>query len=186
MDDINSIGVYCASSNGRDKIYKKTASRLGHLIALNKKRLVYGGGNIGTMKALADSSYANGGEVIGIITKYLLRREKRNPNISKLVIVDNMHKRKEKIFRLSDVLVAMPGGVGTIDELIEVITWKQLGIHSKPIILLNINNYWNPLIKVLEHVHKTGFAKKQILRTYKIANIISEFLNILRLNKWKK
>ena len=183
MDYINSIGVYCASSNGKNKIYKTTASHLGHLIALNKKKLIYGGGNIGTMKALADSSYSNGGEVIGIITKHLLKREKRNLNISKLVIVDSMHKRKEKIFRLSDVLIAMPGGVGTIDELIEVITWKQLGIHSKPIILLNINNYWNPLIKVLEHVHKTGFAKKQILRTYKIANNITELFKILRLRK---
>lgn len=144
------VCVYCASSSKINPIYFETAEKLGKIFANNNTELIYGGGSVGLMGKLADTIMDAGGKVTGVIPRFMCEVEWQHNGISDLVITETMHERKEKMAALADAVVALPGGCGTIEELMEVITWKQLGIFNKPIVILNVNNYYSHLIAQLE------------------------------------
>ena len=155
------ICVYCGSSAGFDPVYKSATVELGTTLATHNIGLVYGGGNIGLMGALADAVLAAGGEVIGIIPHHLIAMEVGHRQLTSLIAVDSMHARKHQMAELSDAFVALPGGIGTAEEILEVFTWLQLGIHAKPVALLNINNYYGHLLQFLGHMEQSGFLKRE-------------------------
>jgi uncharacterized protein (TIGR00730 family) len=153
------ICVYCGSSGGFDPAFKAAAVELGTTLAEREIGLVYGAGKVGLMGALADAVLAAGGEVTGIIPHHLIAMEVGHDQLTSLIAVDSMHARKFQMAELSDAFIALPGGIGTAEELLEVFTWLQLGIHSKPIGLLNIKGYYNHLLRFLEHMEHGGFLK---------------------------
>ena len=153
--------VYCGSSSGFDPVYKTTAIELGALLVARGIGLVYGGGSVGLMGALADSVLAKGGEVIGIIPHHLIAMEVGHRQLTSLIAVDSMHARKHQMADLSDAFIALPGGIGTAEELLEVFTWLQLGIHAKPVAILNINGYFDHLLQFLAHMEESGFLKRE-------------------------
>jgi uncharacterized protein (TIGR00730 family) len=156
--NLRQLCVFCGSSPGTNPRYRDVAGQLGQLLATKEIRLVYGGGGIGLMGALADSTLAAGGQVIGIIPTGLATREVAHPHLTELEVVGTMHERKARMADLADAFLALPGGMGTFDELFEIITWAQLGIHRKPIGLLNIDHYFDPLIEMVEHAVREGFV----------------------------
>jgi uncharacterized protein (TIGR00730 family) len=160
MSQIRSICVYCGSSPGNDRRYIEAAHALGHSIAEAGLRLVYGGGTRGIMGAVSTATLNAGGKVTGIIPRFLLDREAAEnelKRLSDLVVTEDMHQRKHALYEHSDAFVAMPGGIGTLEEIIEIMTWAQLGHHSKPIVLANINRFWDPLTSLLTHMREAGF-----------------------------
>ena len=153
---IRSLCVYCGSSPGRDPLFIQEARELGTMLASHGIRLVYGGGDKGLMGAIAESVLAGSGEVLGIIPEFLLKSEQAG-GADNLIGVDmrtvpDMHTRKRIMFEESDAFIAMPGGIGTLEELVEVLTWAQLGRHQKPVGLLNINGFWSPYVELIEHM----------------------------------
>jgi uncharacterized protein (TIGR00730 family) len=154
---IESLCLFCGSSPGRDDVYLDAARELGRLLASEGIRLVYGGGRVGLMGAAADAALADGGEVIGVIPQALWDREVGHSGLTELHIVQTMHQRKARMVELSDGFAAMPGGIGTLDELFEVWTWGQLGIHGKPFGLLNVHGYFDSLLAFLDHVATERF-----------------------------
>jgi hypothetical protein len=160
MNTIRSVCVYCGSSPGRNEIYAKAGHLLGRSIAKAGLRLVYGGGTKGIMGAVADGALKAGGKVTGIIPRFLINREATETaldRLDELLITDNMHERKHKMFEKSDAFVALPGGIGTVEEIVEIMTWAQLGHHRKPIVFGNINGFWDPMTALLEHMTAEGF-----------------------------
>lgn len=155
---LSSICVYCGSSLGRSPRYREAAARLGALLAERGIRLVYGGGGIGLMGAMAQACIAAGGEVVGVMPRFLKRAEKGMPGLTRLEVVDSMHLRKERMYALSDGFVVLPGGFGTLDETLEILTWKQLHLHDKPVAVVDVDGYWRPLLGLAEHVISSGFA----------------------------
>jgi uncharacterized protein (TIGR00730 family) len=151
--------VFCGSNSGNAPEYKEDAEALGRAIAQAGLGLVYGGSNVGLMGALADAALAHGGHVIGVIPRSLEQREVAHRRLPDLRVVETMHERKALMADLADAFVAMPGGFGTFDELCEILTWAQLGIHSKPIGLLNTLGYWDPFLRFLDHAVEAGFLK---------------------------
>lgn len=154
------ICVFCGSATGENPVYAEAARELGSLIGRNSHNLVYGGGNIGLMGILADSVLQHDGEVIGVIPDFLLQREVGHQGISKLEVVSSMHVRKKRMADLAHAFIAMPGGWGTLDELAEILTWRQLGIIHHPIGLLNINGFFNPLLEQMRSMANEGFLKE--------------------------
>jgi uncharacterized protein (TIGR00730 family) len=173
------ICVFCGSSIGSNPIYSSNAQELGKQIALSKSTLVYGGGNVGLMGIIADTVIAHGGEVIGIIPDFLLRREVAHHGITRLEVVDSMHERKKRMADLSDAFIAMPGGWGTLDELAEILTWKQLGLITAPIGLLNINSYFDHLIAQMHTMSNDEFLSASHLQSLLIAQTPNEILTLL-------
>ena len=157
--NIESICVYCGSSEGRDEAYGRQARQLGQLLAERSITLVYGGANVGLMRILADASLAKGGRVIGVMPKALVAKEKAHSGLSELHVVGSMHERKALMAEFADGFIALPGGAGTMDELFEVWTWGQLGLHGKPCGLLNIASYYDPLVTFLDHAVSEGFVR---------------------------
>ncbi|MGB8817070.1 MAG: TIGR00730 family Rossman fold protein [Rhizobiaceae bacterium] len=160
MTPIRSICVYCGSSPGNDPRYIEAARMLGHAIAMSGLRLVYGGGTRGIMGAVSEAALNAGGKVTGIIPQFLMTREAAESELDRLtdlIVTDDMHQRKHALFEHSDAFVAMPGGIGTLEEIIEIMTWAQLGHHTKPIVLANINHFWDPLNGLLNHMREAGF-----------------------------
>lgn len=153
------ICVYCGSSAGFDPIYKSAAVELGKILAERNIGVVYGGGKVGLMGILADATLAAGGEVIGIIPHHLIAMEVGHQELTSLIPVDSMHARKHQMAEMADAFIALPGGIGTAEELLEVLTWLQLGIHSKPVGILDTNNYYAHLLRFLEHMELAGFLK---------------------------
>jgi len=153
------ICVFCGSATGVNPLYAEAAIDLGSLFAKSSHSLVYGGGNIGLMGILADAVLNNGGEVIGVIPDFLVQREVGHRGVSRLEVVESMHGRKKRMADLSDAFIAMPGGWGTLDELAEILTWRQLGLIHQPIGLLNINNFFDPLLEQMRSMVKEGFLK---------------------------
>jgi uncharacterized protein (TIGR00730 family) len=151
--------VYAGSSVGRDPAFEDAARQLGLALAKRHLTVVYGGGAIGLMGALADAALYAGGRVIGVIPKGLFRRELAHERLTELIEVSSMHQRKQKMFELADAFVALPGGLGTAEELTEIATWAQLGIHAKPIATLDVNGYWRPFHAFLRAVADAGFMK---------------------------
>jgi uncharacterized protein (TIGR00730 family) len=160
MNTIRSVCVYCGSSPGRSAVYMKAGHVLGRSIAEAGLRLVYGGGTKGIMGAVADSAMRAGGKVTGIIPRFLVNREATEPALGKLdelVITEDMHQRKHTMFEKSDAFVALPGGIGTVEEIIEIMTWAQLGHHRKPIVFANIERFWDPMMSLIDHMRAEGF-----------------------------
>lgn len=158
MTAITSLCVFCGSKVGTDPACREAALELGRLMADRGVRLVYGGGGIGLMGVLSDAVIERGGEVLGVIPDFLVRYEVANPRIAETVITGSMHERKQQMFELSDGFVVLPGGLGTLDEAIEVITWKQLQLHAKPVVVVNVGGYWEPLKALVKGVIAGGFA----------------------------
>ncbi|WP_137392475.1 TIGR00730 family Rossman fold protein [Rhodoligotrophos defluvii] len=159
MPSIHSVCVYCGSNPGRSPIYTEEARVLGAELARNGIRLVYGGGGMGLMGEVARATLAGGGEVTGIIPSFLIQKERMLAEVNDLVITQNMHERKMTMFERSDAFVALPGGIGTLEELVEISTWFQLGQHSKPIVLVNSAGFWVPLLELVEHMRREGFIR---------------------------
>jgi uncharacterized protein (TIGR00730 family) len=161
MNTIRSVCVYCGSSPGRDEVYMKAGHTLGRSIAQAGLRLIYGGGTKGIMGAVSDGALRAGGKVTGIIPHFLLNKEATQTALSRLddlVVTENMHERKHTMFEKSDAFVALPGGIGTVEEIVEVMTWAQLGRHRKPIVFANVKNFWDPMLALIEHMSAEGFV----------------------------
>lgn len=158
---IQNICVFCGSSPGRDDRYAETASALGALCAESGWRVVYGGGRVGLMGEVANAALAKDGEVIGIIPRHLQEREVAHTGLTRLEVTGNMHERQLRMAELSDAFVVLPGGLGTLAEFFEVVTWKQLGLHTKPIVLINQLEYWDFLIKAVGRSAEEGFLYQQ-------------------------
>ena len=160
MPTIKSICVYCGSQPGNEPEFVQSAAILGKTLAANDIRLVYGGGSRGIMGAVSAAVQKNGGKVLGIIPDFLMPTEGEWDTSSdnlEIVVTPNMHKRKQIMFEQSDAFIALPGGIGTLEEIVEIITWAQLGRHEKPIAFLNTNDFWNPMLELIEHMKKSGF-----------------------------
>ncbi|MBI2729504.1 MAG: TIGR00730 family Rossman fold protein, partial [Sphingobacteriales bacterium] len=153
----SSVAVFCGSKFGMNTVYETHANELGKLIAQHEQTLVYGGGNVGLMGAVSNAVMANGGKVIGVIPEVLKHREIHHTGISELFIVADMHSRKKKMYELCDAAIILPGGFGTLDELFEMLTWNQLSIHDKKIILLNSGGYYDNMIAHLHQMEADGF-----------------------------
>ena len=154
---LKSICVFCGSSSGKGASFEESAKRLGKLFAENQIQLIYGGAQVGLMGTVADACIENGGRVIGVIPKGLCKKEIAHSGLTELIVVKDMHERKAKMASLADAFVALPGGLGTLEELFEVLTWAQLGIHQKPIGLLNTDSYFQSLLNFLNTVAQSGF-----------------------------
>ena len=161
MTRMNALCVFCGSSPGLRPAYREVAAELGVLLARQRIKLIYGGGNIGLMGAVADSCMAAGGEVVGVIPKALLDKEHGHRGITRLEVVDTMHQRKARMAALAHGFLALPGGIGTLEELLEVMTWSQLEIHGKPVALLNVAGFFDPLLALLDHTLVEGFLSEQ-------------------------
>lgn len=160
MNTIRSVCVYCGSSPGRDETYARAGHLLGRSIARSGLRLIYGGGTKGIMGAVAEGALRAGGKVTGIIPRFLINREATETaldRLDELVITDNMHERKHRMFEKSDAFVALPGGIGTVEEIVEIMTWGQLGHHRKPIVFGNVKGFWDPMLALLDHMSDQGF-----------------------------
>ena len=158
-----SVCIYCGSHHGDDPEFAAAAAAVGAGLANAGYRLVYGAGDVGLMGEVARAAMAAGGAAIGVIPRHILTEEIGKRDLTEIILTDTMHERKKIMFANADAVVALPGGPGTLDELFEVLTWRQLGLHDKPVILLNLNDYWSPLIALLNHVVARGFANPSFL-----------------------
>jgi uncharacterized protein (TIGR00730 family) len=165
MTPLRSVCVFCGSRPGTHPAYADDARALGRLIAAQGWRLVYGAGDVGLMGEVARAAQAAGARTLGVIPTHLMLREAGRRDLTTLVITEDMHERKKVMFMNSDAIVVLPGGAGTLDEFFEVLTWRQIGLHKKPIYLLNTNGYWTPLTELMNHVIAQGFAE-DAMRTY--------------------
>ena len=154
-----SVCVFCASSNGTDPIFLETAKGLGQAIAERRWHLVYGGAEVGLMGAMADAALAAGGRVTGVIPRALVEREIAHRGLTQLIEVNGMHERKAEMTRRANAFLVLPGGLGTLDEMCEILTWAQLGIHDKPVVLINIAGYWNAFLGMLDAAVGAGFMR---------------------------
>ena len=157
-----SLCVYCGSRLGRNPAYEAAARALGRAIAANGWRLIYGAGDVGLMGAVAEAAIEGGAETLGVIPTHLLDREAPEGRFTQRIITETMHERKKVMFMNADAVAVLPGGAGSLDEFFEVLTWRQLGLHSKPIYLVNIEGYWTPLISTVQHLITEGFANPSL------------------------
>ncbi len=176
MSRINSICVYCGSGPGTDPAYVEAATALGKIMAQNAIRLVYGGGSVGLMGAIADAVIDHGGTITGVIPEFLVNREHQLLRAQERIVTPDMHERKRIMFERADAFVALPGGVGTLEELVEQITWAQLGQHKKPILLANIKNFWDPLCVLLDHMRQIEFIRPGLSVELLIADKVEDIL----------
>jgi uncharacterized protein (TIGR00730 family) len=161
MAKLRSVCVYCGSSSRVPEAHKQAARRLGELLGRERIRLIYGGGRIGLMGIVADAALESGGEVIGIIPQFLEAIELGHPSATELVVTESMHARKQKMAEQSDAFVVLPGGLGTLDETFEIMTWRQLGLHDKPIVVVDAEGYWQPLSALINHMVAHGYARPE-------------------------
>jgi uncharacterized protein (TIGR00730 family) len=180
MDTIKTVCVYCGSGPGTNPHFVEAAVALGKSLAENKVGLVYGGGSVGLMGAVATSTLDHGGKVTGIIPDFLTSREHALSRVQEMIVTRDMHERKRLMFERSDAFVALPGGVGTLEELVEQLTWQQLGRHSKPILLANIDGFWEPLLALLTHMRATAFIRPTLAVNILQADRVEDILPKLR------
>ncbi len=159
LDNLQTICVYCGSGPGTDPRYVAAAKTLGHAIAGAGLGLVYGGGSLGLMGETARATLDNGGRVTGIIPAFLSQKERMLKDVDELIVVDDMHERKMLMFKRADAFVALPGGIGTLEELVEQLTWSQLGQHGKPVVIANIADFWSPFLSLLDHMRTQKFIR---------------------------
>lgn len=179
MSNIKSVCVYCGSSNQVDQDFKDAAAVLGKSLAENGMRTVYGGGHVGLMGIVADTAIQNGGEVIGIIPRHIADKEVAHTSLTELHVVETMHERKQMMVDNADAFLILPGGLGTMDEFFEIFTWWQLGLHDKPIIVVNLKGYWTPLIKLIENIVAEGFARAADLNHMIVVDDINDVQDAL-------
>jgi uncharacterized protein (TIGR00730 family) len=178
MSNIKTVCVYCGSGPGTNPHFMEAAKAFGKALAENGIRLVYGGGSLGLMGAVATSVLDHGGTVTGIIPDFLKVRENALTRVQEMIVTPDMHERKRLMFEHSDAFVALPGGVGTLEELVEQLTWKQLGRHEKPVLLANVDNFWEPLFALLAHMRATQFIRSglsvDILKAERVEDILPQ------------
>ena len=179
MNQIHSVCVYSASSTKINPVYFKAAEELGSLLAEHHIRLINGAGSIGLMCAVADAVLKNGGEVTGVIPRFMVEQNWHHTGLTELIEVESMHERKQKMANLSDGIVALPGGCGTLEELLEIITWKQLGLYLNPIVILNVNGFFDPLLEMLGKAIDENFMRQQHGDIWKVAQTPEEALRLL-------
>jgi uncharacterized protein (TIGR00730 family) len=179
MSAIRSICVYCGSGFGADPVFAENAAALGRAMAEQGIRLVYGGGNVGLMGTVAQATLDHGGYVTGIIPEFLKSREKLLDDVQETVVVPDMHTRKRLMFEKADAFVALPGGIGTLEELVEQMTWAQLGRHTKPILMLSTKGFWKPLLTLFAHMRDQGFIRQGLELNYLVAERVEEVIPML-------
>jgi uncharacterized protein (TIGR00730 family) len=186
MSEMRSVCVYCGSSTGTDAAYVAAGRILGTALAANNIRLVYGGGTKGIMGAVAEGAAASGGKILGIIPKFLMNKEAPDAHRSaraEIVVTETMHQRKHLMFEQSDAFVALPGGIGTVEEIIEMMTWGQLGHHSKPLVFANVLGFWDPMRVMLEHIKGQGFLHSahniRMLTVERAEDIVPKLLSLV-------
>ncbi len=180
MSKLTAICIYCGSGAGADPAFEGAAIDLGRLFAREHIRLVYGGGSLGLMGAAARACLAAGGKVTGIIPQFLVDKEVMLPEVTELGVTADMHERKRLMFEHSDAFVALPGGIGTLEEVVEQMTWAQLGRHAKPIMLANIGGFWDPLVTLLDHMRDSAFIRPGFELSYGVADTIDQILPKMR------
>jgi uncharacterized protein (TIGR00730 family) len=174
-----SVGLFCGSASGADPVYAQAASALGRILAAEEVRLVYGGGGIGLMGAAARSVVEAGGQVLGVIPEFLCLPEVVY-EAAESRIVASMHERKAVMFAEADGFVVLPGGVGTIEEIIEILSWARLGLHAKPVVFLNLGGFWDPLFRLIEHTVEQGFTPKSFGKAWAAVEDVAQVLPVLR------
>lgn len=177
---MKSITVFCGSSFGSEDIYKEQAALLGQTLAKNNIQLIYGGANVGLMGAVADGALAGDGKVLGVLPYFLQSKEIAHNQLTELILVETMHERKTKMNELCDGVIVLPGGYGTLEEFFEMITWAQLGLHQKPIGILNIDGFYDDLINLVQNMVEKGFLKQINRDMLLISNNIDELLEMMR------
>ena len=176
MAKINALCVYCGSSPGTDPAFVTAAQTFGKILAENHIRLIYGGGSVGLMGAVAHAVLDHGGHVTGIIPEFLTKRERPRHIAQELIVVPDMHSRKRAMFDHADGFVALPGGLGTLEEVVEQLTWAQLGRHKKPILIANIAGYWDPLLTLIEHMRTVKFVPSAFNVDFLVATRVEDIL----------
>lgn len=179
MNDIKRVCVYSASSTRISPCYVEGAEALGRLLAKRKIRLINGAGKMGLMRACADSVLANGGEVTGVIPRFMIEQGWQHPGLTELVVTETMHERKLRMADLSDGIIALPGGCGTLEELLEVITWKQLGLYLNPIVIWNVNGFFDPLLAMLRKAVEEHFMRPEHAAIWTVAHTAEEAVDML-------
>lgn len=177
---MKSICVFCGSSKGSDSVYANSAYEVGKVLATEKIQLVYGAGNIGLMGLIADAALEHGGEVLGIIPDFLKQKEVCHTGLTELIVTKTMHERKWIMEERSDGIIMMPGGFGTLDEFFEILTWKQLHLHQKPVGILNVNGYFDTLLTFIQQMVDKGFVRPSNLSLFVTADNIQELLKNMR------
>ncbi len=177
---MKSVCVYCGSSANVDQSFKDAAKRLGETLAAEKMRLVFGGGHVGLMGIVSDAVMDNGGEVVGIIPEHIAEKEVAHSGLTELHVVETMHERKQMMVDRSDAFIIMPGGLGTMDEFFEIFTWWQLGLHDKPIVIVNINEYWTPLLALLDNIIGHGFARADDRKFLTVVDDVQDVVSALQ------
>ncbi len=177
------VVVYCASADGNDPAYREEAGRLGQALARDGMGLIYGGATVGLMGAVADGALSEGGSVVGFLPRVLVSREIAHRGLTRLEYNETMHERKAAMLELADAIIALPGGFGTLDELMEALTWAQLGIHSKPCVLINTLGYYDGLLGFLETAVAIGFLKRENYKRLQVVGDASEALALLRAHR---
>ncbi len=176
MNEIDSVCVYCGSADGNDPRFAAAADELGRTLADAGVAVVYGGGSLGLMGRVARAAMAAGGRVVGIIPQFLHDREVMLREVTELIVTEDMHTRKRMMFDRSDGFVALPGGIGTLEELVEMMTWSQLGQHEKPIVVANIEGFWDPLAELIGHMKSAGFIRPEWDVAYDVVASVPEIL----------
>ncbi len=179
MNAIQSVCVYSASSTKIADCYFQAARELGELLGHHGIRLVNGAGNLGLMRACADACLEAGGQVTGVIPRFMVEQDWQHPGLTELIETEDMHTRKQTMARLSDGVIALPGGCGTLEELLEIITWKQLGLYLNPIVVLNTNGFYDPLLKMLDRAAEEHFMRPAHLDIWKVASTPTEAIDLL-------
>jgi hypothetical protein len=180
MAKINALCVYCGSSPGTDPAFVAAAQAFGKILAENRIRLIYGGGSVGLMGTLARAVLDHGGHVTGIIPEFLTKRERPRHVAQELIVTPDMHARKRTMFERADGFVALPGGLGTLEEVVEQLTWAQLGRHKKPIMIANIAGYWDPLLTLIEHMRAVKFVPSAFNVDFLVATRVEDILPAMR------
>ena len=180
MTDIRNVCVYCGSSGRVDDVHKIAATRLGEVMAQEGVGLVYGGGRVGLMGLVADAVFKGGAPVVGVIPHFLDQLEVANPNCTELIRTDTMHARKTVMAERSDAFVVLPGGFGTLDEAFEILTWRQLKLHAKPVVIVNIAGYWDPLLVLIDRMVESGFAREENRKLFAVVDRVEDVLPELR------
>ncbi|MFV3128397.1 TIGR00730 family Rossman fold protein [Niveispirillum sp. KHB5.9] len=184
MSSIRTVCVYCGSSDFVADSFKEAARQTGEKLAENGYDIVYGGGRVGLMGIVADAGLKGGAKVVGIIPDHIKRYEVDHTGLSELIVVESMHIRKQMMVERSDAFVILPGGIGTLDEMFEIITWRQLRLHGKPVVIVNTDGFWNPLVALMEHMTETGFMRKPNLpgaedRLYHVVDSVEDAVSLL-------
>lgn len=179
MTKIKSVCVYCGSSARVDQVYKDAATELGKTLAANDWGVVYGGGRVGLMGLVADAALTAGARVVGIIPQHIQAREIEHTDLTELHIVDSMHIRKQMMVDRGDAFVILAGGLGTLDEFFEILTWKQLGLHDKPVVMVNVNNYWTKMVEAIKHIADEKFMRIEDLGMFQVVDTVADVVDAL-------